>query len=162
VHFEREHEFDGTVERVASIMSAPAFQTALDLPDLARPDVVAHEINGASRRLTLRYAYIGQLDPIAQKVVGGRKLTWVQDLRIDVSTGVGTLGFEADGVGGRADGTATVTITARGDASCRRVISGDFRIKIPLIGGKAEKAIVPGLARRLDVEADALATELAR
>ncbi len=46
--------------------------------------------------------------------------------------------------------------------SCRRVISGDFRIKIPLVGGKAEKAIVPGLARRLDVEADAVAVELAR
>ena len=102
VHFEREHDFAGTVERVASIMSDPAFQTALDLPDLARPDVVAHEVDGTSHHLTLRYAYIGQLDPIAQKVVGGRKLTWVQDLRIDVATGVGTLGFSADGVGGRS------------------------------------------------------------
>ena len=120
MHFEREHDFAGTVERVATIMSDPAFQTALDLPDLARPDVVAHEVDGASHRLTLRYAYIGQLDPIAQRVVGGRKLTWVQDLRIDVSTGVGTLGFSADGVGGRADGSATVTIAPTGDASCRR------------------------------------------
>jgi Protein of unknown function (DUF2505) len=162
VHFEREHDFAASVERVASIMSDPAFQTGLDLPDLARPDVVAHEVDGTSHRLTLRYAYIGQLDPIAQKVVGGRKITWVQDLRVDVSTGVGTLGFSADGVGGRADGTASVTITATGDASCTRVISGDFRIKIPLVGGKAEKAIVPGLARRLDVEADAVAAELAR
>jgi hypothetical protein len=151
-------------------MSDPEFQTALDLPDLARPDVVAHDVDGAVHRLTLRYAYIGQLDPIAQKVVDGRKLTWVQDLRIDVSTGIGTLGFSADGVGGRADGTASVTITSLGtstgdganDMSCRRVISGDFRIKIPLIGGKAEKAIVPGLARRLDVEADAVAVELAQ
>jgi Protein of unknown function (DUF2505) len=162
VHFEREYDFAGTVEQVATIMSDPAFQTALDLPDLARPDVVAHEIDGAAHRLTLRYAYIGQLDPIAQKVVGGRKLTWVQDLRIDVSTGLGTLGFSADGVGGRADGNATVVMTATGEASCRRAISGDFRIKIPLVGGKAEKAIVPGLARRLDVEADAVAVELGR
>jgi len=162
MHFEREHDFAGTVERVASIMSDPGFQTQLDLPDLARPDVVAHEVDGASHRLTLRYAYIGQLDPIAQRVVGSRKLTWVQDLRIDASTGAGTLGFSADGVGGRADGSATVTLTTTGAESCRRVISGDFRIKIPLLGGKAEQAIVPGLARRLDVEADAVAAELAR
>lgn len=166
MHFEREHDFGGTVEQVASIMSDPAFQTGLDLPDLARPDVVAHEVDGASHRLTLRYAYVGQLDPIAQKVVGGRTLTWVQDLRIDVSTGRGTLGFSAEGVGGRADGSASVVISVTGDgateAACRRVISGDFRIKIPLIGTKAEKAIVPGLARRLDVEADAVAAELAR
>ncbi len=162
MHFEREHGFAGTVERVATIMSDPAFQTRLDLPDLARPDVVAHEVDGASHRLTLRYAYIGQLDPIAQRIVGGRKLTWVQDLRVDVSTGMGTLGFSADGVGGRADGAATVRIVASGDMSCRRVISGEFRIKIPLVGAKAEKAIVPGLARRLDVEADAVTAELAR
>jgi hypothetical protein len=156
VQFEREHEFGGTVTQVASIMSDPAFQTQLDLPDLARADVVAHEVDGAEHRLTLRYAYVGKLDPIAQKVVGGRAITWVQDLRIDVARGAGTLGFSADGVGGRADGTATVTITSTGDKSCRRLIRGDFRIRIPLIGGKAERAIVPGLARRLDVEAAAV------
>ncbi|HEY3671639.1 MAG TPA: DUF2505 family protein [Acidimicrobiia bacterium] len=162
MHFEREHDFAGSVEQVAMLMSDDGFQSVLDLPDLARPDVVAHDVDGTVHHLRLRYEYIGQLDPIAQKVVGGRKITWVQDLRIDAATGIGTLGFTADGVGGRADGSATVTISATGDASCRRVIDGDFRIKIPLVGGKAEKAIVPGLARRLDVEAEAVAAELAR
>ena len=162
MQFEQEHDFAASVERVASIMSDPAFQAGLDLPDLARPDVVAHEVDGAAHRLTLRYRYVGQLDPIAQKVVGGRAITWVQDLRIDVSTGAGTLGFTADGVGGRADGSATVSITATGDTSCRREIRGEFRIRVPLIGGKAERAIVPGLTRRLDVEADAVAAELSR
>ena len=162
MHFEAEHEFAGSVEQVASLMSDPGFQTMLDLPDLARPDVVAHDVDGTSHRLTLRYEYLGQLDPMAQKVVGGRKLTWVQDLRIDVATGTGTLGFSADGVGGRADGTATVTITTTGAGACRRRIAGDFRIRIPLVGGKAERAIVPGLERRLDVEAAAVAAELAR
>jgi hypothetical protein len=167
VQFECEHEFAGTVEQVASTMSDPAFQTALDLPDLARPDVIAHDVDGASRRLVLRYRYIGKLDPIAQKVVGNRELAWVQDLRIDVSTGVGVLGFTADGFGGRADGSATVRIVAvvdreAGEAGCRRAIRGEFRIKVPLVGGKAERAIVPGLTRRLDVEAAAVARELAR
>lgn len=170
MEFECEHEFAGTVEHVASTMSDPTFQTALDLPDLARPDVVAHDVDGASRRLVLRYRYIGKLDPIAQKVVGNRELAWVQDLRIDVSTGVGVLRFTADGFGGRADGSATVHIVAvvdreagaAGGAGCRRSIRGEFRIKVPLVGGKAERAIVPGLTRRLDVEAAAVARELAR
>ena len=34
------------------------------------------------------------------------------------------------------------------------MIGGDFRIKIPLVGAKAENTFVPGLARRLDVEAE--------
>ena len=166
MHFEREHDFAGTVERVASIMSDPAFQTALDLPDLARPDVVAHEVDGTAHRLTLRYEYIGQLDPIAQKVVGGRKLTWVQDLRIDVATGrrhARVLGRRRRRSGRRhRDGHDQSTQRRPATRRAGGVIDGDFRIRIPLIGGKAEKAIVPGLARRLDVEADAVAAELAR
>jgi len=160
VQFERAHDFDGTVEAVARIMSDPEFQTALELPDLSRPTVVAHDVDGAVHHLTLRYQYVGQLDPIAQKVVGGRAITWVQDLRLDVATGAGTLAFTADGVAGRADGAATVTITPTGEGACRRRIVGEFRVKIPVIGGKAERAIVPGLERRLDVEADAVAAEL--
>ena len=39
MQFEREHEFAATVEQVATLMSDPNFQTMLDLPDLARPDV---------------------------------------------------------------------------------------------------------------------------
>jgi hypothetical protein len=160
VQFAREHEFSGSVPRVATIMSDPSFHTGLELPDLSRPEVVAHEVDGASHRLVLRYRYEGQLDPIARKVVGARAITWVQDLRIDVATGEGALGFSADGVGGRADGTATVTIAPVGSGGCRRAIRGEFRIRVPLLGGKAERAIVPGLERRLDVEAAALSVEL--
>jgi Protein of unknown function (DUF2505) len=162
VRFEHEHDFAGSVGEVATMMSDAAFQTGLDLPDLTRPDVVADEVVGSEHRLTLRYQFVGQLDPIAQKVVGGRTLSWVQDLCLDVGTGAGTLAFSADGGAGRADGTAAVTIAATGDRSCRRRIDGDFRVKIPLLGARAERAIVPGLLRRLDLEADALAEELAR
>lgn len=143
-------------------MSDPSFHIGLELPDLSRPEVVAHDVDGASHRLTLRYRYVGQLDPVARRVVGARAITWVQDLRIDVSTGTGALGFSADGVGGRADGTATVSFAPIGSGASRRTIRGDFRIRVPLLGAKAERAIVPGLERRLDVEAAALAVELAR
>ena len=75
VHFEREHDFAGTVERVADDHERPG------VPDGARPARPGPARRGRARgrrpahRLTLRYEYIGQLDPIAQKVVGGRKLT---------------------------------------------------------------------------------------
>jgi hypothetical protein len=46
------------------------------------------------------------------------------------------------------------------DVRCRRRISGDLRVKLPLVGSTAERRIVPGLVRRLDVEAAALQREL--
>ena len=156
MQFEREHEFTAPVARVATLMSDPDFQTQLDLPDLSRPVVVDYEVDGSSRLLRLRYQYIGQLDSIARRVVGDRTLTWIQALQIDSTAGTGTLTFSAEEDAGRVNGSATVAIVPT-DAGCsRRRIAGDFRIHIPLVGGTAERKIVPGLVRRLDVEADAL------
>ena len=162
MHFEHDRDFTGSAVRVAEIMSDASFQAALDLPDLGRPEVVAAEADGDQRSLKLRYEYIGQLDAIAQKVVGGRKLTWLQELDIDVERGAGTLSFFAEGDADRVNGCATVTITATGEATCHRKLAGDFRIRIPVIGGTAERKIVPGIVRRFGVEADAVAAELER
>ena len=136
----------------------PAFHTQLDLPDLSRPEVVASSVDGTTRVLRLRYEYIGQLDPVARKVVGGRKLTWIQELHLDTSSYTGTLSFSAEEGADRLNGDATVSIVALdGDARSQRRIAGDLHVRIPLVGGTAEKRIVPGLVRRLDVEAAALA-----
>ena len=84
----------------------------------------------------------------------------MQELRLDVSTGVGELAFSADEDPGRVNGAATVAITPTTGGS-HRAIRGAFRIRIPLVGGTAEKKIVPGLVRRLHVEAAGLAARVA-
>ena len=162
MHFETDHEFAAEPSAVADLFCDPTFQTALDLPDLSRPDVVTHTVDGSRRVLALRYAYTGQLDGIAQKIVGNRALTWVQELRFDTATGTGTISYSVDGDAGRLQGEGQVEITALGPGRSRRHIAGDLQVRIPIVGGRAEKAIVPGLVRRIGVEADALAAELAR
>jgi Protein of unknown function (DUF2505) len=161
VHFERDHDFPASPERVGALMCDPEFQTHLELPDLSLPTVVAHEVDGTSCRLRLRYEYTGELDSLARRVIGGRRLTWVQELALDRVNGTGTLSFSADEDAGRVGGTASVTITATEAGSSHRRISGDFHIRIPVVGGTAERKIVPGLVRRLDVEAAGLAARLA-
>src|SRR5689334_21099542 len=109
-------------------MCDPEFQTHLELPDLSLPTVVTHYVDGTICLLRLRYEYTGQLDSMARRVIGGRTITWVQELRLDRATGTGTLSFSADDDGGRVNGEASVTITATdGDGSHRR-IAGDFHI----------------------------------
>ena len=149
-----------TCSAVASVLCDPAFHTQLDLPDLSRPEVVEHADDGTVRLLRLRYGYTGQLDPIARKVIAGRELTWIQELRLDTATFAGTLTFSAEAAPDRLNGQADLALVANGDAACRRRISGDLHVRIPLVGGTAEKRIVPGLIIRLDVEAAALAAKL--
>ena len=162
MHFEATHEFPAPAGDVVAVFCDPEFHTHLDLPDLSRPEVVADTVDGATRVLRLRYAYVGQLDGIAKKIVGDRPLTWVQELRMDPATFAGTLSYAVDGDAGRLQGDAQVAVTAIAAERSRRRINGELRVRIPVVGGRAERAIVPGLTRRIDVEAAALAEVLAR
>jgi len=163
MHFEVEHTFPAPRLRIADVLCDPAFHTHLDLPDLSRPQVVKCTATSITRYLHLRYEYIGQLDPIARKIVGGRSLVWNQELRLDTVTFRGTLTFSAEHDAKRLNGSADVEIIeVDGGATSRRRISGDLHVRVPLVGGTAEHRIVPGLVRRLDVEAEALTAEIRR
>src|SRR4051812_4646786 len=144
MRFEAEHEFPGSCAAVAAVLCDPDFHTNLDLPDLSRPTVVENGNDGPTRVLTLRYEYVGQLDPIARKVIAGRELTWIQALRLDTTTFVGTLAFSAEAAPDRLNGQAEVALVADGDDRCTRRIGGDLHVKFPLVGGTAERRIVPG------------------
>ena len=117
MRFGVEHEFAAPGAKVAAVLCDPAFHTELDLPDLSRPEVVASSDDGTARMLRLRYQYIGQLDPIARRIVGGRTLAWIQELRLDTETLTGALSFSAEEDPGRLNGAAEVAITAVGAAS---------------------------------------------
>jgi hypothetical protein len=161
VHFEGVHVFPASGAAVAEVLCDPEFHTQLDLPDLSRPEVVTSTVDGTTRLLLLRYEYIGAVDPIARRIVGNRKLTWMQELRLDTASCSGTLSFSAEQDEKRLNGRASVAITDAGDGTrSRRRIAGDLHVRVPLVGGTAERRIVPGLVRRLDVEAAALSNAL--
>ncbi|HUI47434.1 MAG TPA: DUF2505 family protein [Acidimicrobiia bacterium] len=162
MRFRAEHTFSARPRAVAEVLCDPAFHLSLDLPDLGAPDLVEESRDGARHRLRLRYEFVGHLDPVAQRILAGRRLTWIQELRLDLQSGTGELKFEGEAEPGRLFGAAQVTIVPDGADHARRRIDGEFSVKVPLIGGTAERRIVPGLVRRLDVEADALEKVLAR
>jgi len=159
MHFSVTHHFDASRIAVADVMCDPAFQTTLSLPDLSLPEVVEHVVDGTTRMLRLRYQYVGQLDPIARRVIGGHKVTWIQELRLDVADFRGTLSYAAESDAKKFFGAADITLDGD-DAPSTRRIDGDLHVKVPLVGGMAEKRIVPGLVRRLDAEAAAMAEKL--
>ncbi len=163
MRFEAEQTFPGASPRdVGALLVDPAFEASVELPDLSPPEVVARERDGNVALLQLRYEYTGQLDPIARRLLGNRKLSGVQELRLDVEAGRGELTFAAEADPSRLHGRADVTLTVDGDGGTRRLFAGELVVKAPVVGGMAERRIVPGLLRRLDVEADAVRAHLSR
>jgi hypothetical protein len=159
VRFHAEHQLHGSVQAVTDLLLDPAFHQHLALPDLALPEVIGQDTDGDEATLRLRYEYTGQLDPIARRLLGHRKLTWLQEIRLNRADGSGRLSFAADANPKQLHGDARVRLESDNeddDSQTLRRIDGQLIVKVPLVGGQAERRIIPGLLRRLDVEAAAL------
>ena len=157
MRFHVEHHFGGPVDALTALLLDPAFHQQLQLPDVGLPEVVEARSEGDDAVLRLRYEYTGQLDPIARRLLGNRKLTWMQELHLSRSSGTGTLTFHAEADPRRLHGKADCNLAATdsGAESVRR-LEGQLTVAVPVIGGSAERRIIEGLKRRLDVEAQAL------
>jgi hypothetical protein len=158
VRFQTEHRFRAAVPAVADLLVDPAFHRDLELPDVALLDVLYHGSDGEDA-LSLRYEYVGRLDPTAQRLLGGRRMTWVQDVTIDREAGAGRLTFAAEGNQDRLYGAADFALRADDDETVWQ-LRGEVRVRLPLVSGSAERRIVAGVLRRLEIEARYMAEEL--
>jgi hypothetical protein len=159
MHFQVEHRFHGSREAVAALLADPDFYVDLVLPDVGQPTVLDHRVDGDNAIVRLRYEFVGSLDPIARRVVGSSRLAWIQEVDVDSSAYTGKLSFYAEADPKRLHGSAVFVLTAQGDITVRRT-EGDLVVAVPLIGSRAEKRILPGLLRRLDIEAETLDEKL--
>ena len=158
MRFTAEHRFAASPAAVAALLVDPDFMTGVALPDLSLPTVVTHT-DGDDARLRLRYEYVGSLDPIAKRVIGAHRLVLIQDLRLDRRAGRGELTFAAESAPEKLRALATVEVVATGTGSVR-TLRGEFSVRIPVVGGTAERRILPGVLRRLDAEARAVSARL--
>jgi hypothetical protein len=161
VRFHAEHHFTASTEAVASLLGTPRFYLDLDLPDLSRPELLDHHQDGEVAVLHLRYVFEGNLDPIAQGLLGSSRLAWIQEVRVDRAAGAGTLGFHAEKDPRRLHGMADFVLAASGEGSLRR-IDGELVVAVLGLGRMAEGRIVPGLLARLDIEAQAVEAQVGR
>jgi hypothetical protein len=154
MRFAAEHRFVASVDAVIAGLTDPEFHRWLQLPDLKLLDVDVRP-NQSETVLRLRYDFVGHLDPLARRLLGGRRLTWLQELRLDRTSGAGRLTFAAEAEPRRLHGRADVVIESD-NGGTRRTLDGELVVEVPVVGRNAERRIVPGLLRRLDIEAAAL------
>jgi hypothetical protein len=55
--------------------------------------------------------------------------------------------------------SANIAVVADGDEAVRRV-TGELRVRIPLLGGRVERAVIDGVEEHLDEEAEVVASAL--
>lgn len=140
---------------MADVLVDPAFTLGLALPDLGPPELLEEQQDGDVSTLRFRYEFTGNVDPMAERFIGSDRLAWIQELRLDRSTFTGSLHFEAEKDPRRLHGDATFTLVDLSSVA-QRQIDGELVVAVPVVGRMAERRIVPGLLRRMDIEASAV------
>ena len=123
--------------------------------------MLEHRSEGDNSTVRLRYEFTGSLDPIARRLLVANRLTWIQEVGVDRSAATGILSYTAESDPKRLHGSASFVVMPDGDGSLRR-LDGELVVAVPIVGPMAERRIVPGLLRRLDMEAQSLEQRLGR
>lgn len=159
MRFRAQHRLAAPVDAVADRLVDPSFHHDLELPDLALLSVVEHVDDGTRAVLALRYEYVGRIDPVVQRLLSGRRPIWVQGFVLDRATGGGRLTFATEGHGDRLRAGADFVLRAE-DPGTLWELEGEVKVRVPLLGGAAERRLVDGVLQRLAIQADQLAARL--
>lgn len=110
----------------------------------------------ATALVRLRYRIDADLPSQAARFIDPDDVAWVQEMHWDLGTRTADVRFVPVQAAALMRASATTEILTDG-ADTVREVRGEFRVRIPLVGGKVEKAVVGDIGTNLEEEADAVA-----
>ncbi len=161
MRFEIVQELAATPEALDAALVDPAFLVRMvELPKLGSAEVLTQERDGDVVRQDVRYLFQAELSSAVTRVVDPKKLTWVERSVCDLVAHRTECEIRPDNYGGLLAGRYDAVIVAVGDGA-RRTLTGDLKVKMPLVGGKVERAIVGGLEENAAAQTTLLESFLA-
>lgn len=165
MRFSLEHRFSASVEVVTKIANSSEFQELIEkLPNVGDRKVTSFEAkpDGSIHRVT-KYSLGAQL-PAPVVAVLGSNATWdeIADFDPDTHRWTFTIKPHATVISGRLDCKGSYAFEPDGTDRTKRVVDVDIKVKVPLVGGRAEREIKKGLVETMEAEAELLETYLQR
>ena len=157
MRFRIEQRFDAPCDAVQDALCDPAFLEVLGtLPKLGRPELLDQRADGDVLHQRIRYRFAGDLNSAARAVLDPEKLTWVEESTIDRSAHHTNWRIAPDNYADRLSASGTFDLTEDAAGATVRTAVGELKVRMPLVGGKVEGAIVSGLREHADAEQGAL------
>jgi hypothetical protein len=157
VQFSAEQPYAHALADVVDAYADPSLYPALpELPNIGRPEVLDHRRDGDRVELDIRYAFVGELPPAALALIDPARLTWIQHTAIDLRGATSSIVLEPDHYPDRLRCSGTFRFAASGKGGARRRVDGDLEVKVVLVAGQVERALVTGLQEYLAAEAEAV------
>lgn len=153
MRFEISQEFRHQARAVDEAYADPElYPTLVGLPNLGGMEVKGHERDGDTVRLKVHTLFVREFSPAVAAAIDPSKLSWVQESTFDLAAGTASFRFVPDNYADRFSASGSTTTVTKGDGAVR-TLSGEVKVRAPLVGGRVEKAIVEGLEEYLAAEA---------
>lgn len=160
MQFGFEQRWSATVDEVVDLYTDESFWRTVDgFGRTSAPEVLEVTRDGDRARTRLRWRLAVDLPREASRFIDPDDVAWVEDTRWDLPARTATVGFEPVQASALLRASAQVRVTAQGDEALRR-ITGELKVRIPLVGHKVEHAIADGIEEHLSEEAEVVATHL--
>jgi hypothetical protein len=128
------------------------YPTLVGLPNLGNLTVLSHEREGDRAELRVHVRFVREFSPAVAAAIDPDKLSWVQESTHDLAAGTTAFRFVPDNYADRFAASGRTHIVGHADGS-RRTLTGEVKVRAPLVGGRVERAIVEGLEEYLAAEA---------
>jgi uncharacterized protein DUF2505 len=145
VQFTIEQMLAGPPGAVEAVLLDPSFVEArASLPKLGDPELLENTREGAHAHQRIRLRFMGDLSAAVTAIIDPARLTWVDDATYDLAAHRSEHRVVPDHYADRlaCSYRADLDVAAAGT---RRVLSGSVKVRMLLVGGKVEGAIVSGL-----------------
>lgn len=137
---------------VARAYTDPALYELLGgLPKLGQPEVLERRQDGDVVHLQVRYHYTGNLSPAVKRVVDPDRLSWVEHATHDLARREVDFRLVPDHYRAKLRSSGRYRFEEQGDMT-RRLAEGEVAVRVPIVGGSVERAIVSGLREHLSEE----------
>ncbi|MEK6607673.1 MAG: DUF2505 family protein [Myxococcota bacterium] len=123
------------------------------IPNLACRDLVSYREDGRLRIWVFRNVAIGEIPAAARALVKSGMLTWNEESTWDPDAHAFTWRIVPEHFAHLLDAHGTWSLHDQG-VRTRRVIDGDLRVKVPLVGRLVEEFIVGRVKQSFEAEAD--------
>jgi hypothetical protein len=156
MRFEITQEFPVPAGAVQEAYLDPEFLEVLGrLPRLGEPELIEVREEAGRVHRQIRYRFAGELNSAVKAVIDPARLTWVERSTTDPATRETRWEIHPDHYADKLSSHGVFRIEASGDGS-RRTASGEVKVRVMLVGGKVEGAIVSGMREHAELEREAL------
>jgi hypothetical protein len=161
--FSLEQRLTGPVDTVVAALLDPEFLAAsAHLPKVGGAELLEDRRDGTTVRRRIRYRFTAELSSAVTRVVDPKKLTWVDESVYDLATHRGEHRIVPDNYADRLQANYDEVVTAAGPGGTVRTAAGVVKVRMPLVGGRVERAIVSGLQDHAVAEAELIDHWLSR